>query len=174
MSETSFDDWEDKGDDDSLLNGYDTDDILHNNPSMQQMQRAEYPVPETSSEVHPRYWNDVLVSAPGKDVQFTIDTSTKSAWKKGISDVEHLRQRIQILISKDEEESESMPESQSNKKATLVDLFNLTFGYERSTFANVFAKELSLDKITFLKFIGNLFLQMSYKEAPSQLYVEES
>ncbi len=154
-------DWDQEGED--ILGGYDSDDVLHDNPSLQRNER-EFQV--ESDDVKPEKWTDVLVSNPGEDVKFSIDTASIWAYEKCIADVKRIRERLKELTTTNDHQDE-------NENVTLVDLFNLAFG-ENSEFGSVFMKELYLDKKTYLKFIGTVFLQMSYKEAPSNLYADES
>lgn len=151
--------------DDTILDGYESDDVLRDNPYLQQPNHQEYPIP-TSSDVDPQNWTDVLASSPGEDVGFSIDSATIFAWEKCISDVARIRKRLATLIF----EGEIIEDG----SILVDDLFDLAFGCESSEFGAIFTKELSLNEKMYLKFLGTVFLQMSYKEAPSRLFDEES
>ena len=156
---------------DIILNGYDSDDMRFDNPFMQNHRDAEQQYPISSrSEVAPNEWTDVFPSDPTVDVHFSIDKSTKESWEKGIHDIIRLRKRMnELVLSKQNQNDDNNNDNnndtlqiESEKTLGMIDLFNLIFGYNSSEFGQVFCKELSLDELTFTKFLGNLFLQMSF------------
>ena len=115
-------------------------------------------------------WEDRLISDEDENVVFLLDESVKDAWTSFKEEVLHIRQRLRVLLNKDQQLSEDgdLPPIE------LVDLLNLAFGKD-SDFTTTFCKETGIvDRSVFLKFIATLCLQMSYKESPSCLYEEYS
>lgn len=171
MSNDSFDDDQRSYNDDaSILDGYNSDDVIRDNPYLCESHREYQLAPTSSSTLDPKHWEDILISDPGVDVKFSIDTSTVRAWEHGIDEIKSMRERLVNLVYKDDDLENSFEE----RKVSLEDLFNLGFGYEKGALGNIFARELSLEKKEYLSFLGTLFLQMSYKEAPSQLFAQDS
>ena len=103
-------------------------------------------------------WSDCLISDVGEECIFVLDKATKDAWQKCQEEVHYIRDHLHSLLQIDPSE-----------KMKLSHLADLAFG-PRSDFASSFCNELNLDRDTFVSFIGNMCLQMSYKETPSSMY----
>lgn len=105
-------------------------------------------------------WTDRPISRNGEEVEFSIDTSTIEAWNATKEEIHHLRQHVGKLLS---------PPLAVDENINIDHLVDLCFG-PRSDFATSFCIELQLKNYdTFIKFLGNMCLQMSYGESASGL-----
>ena len=113
-------------------------------------------------------WTSRLISDPGEPIEFHLDSSRKEAWSKFQDEIAHLRSSVPILLKEMDPNYDP-----SNCSPTLHDLYELAFG-KKSEVSTLLCKELGISRQTFVKFMGNLCLQMAYKESPSCLYDEDS
>lgn len=113
-------------------------------------------------KVNPEDWTDVLISDVGEDCELVLDSAKKEAWEHGLSEISHVRSRVQTLLKKSEEEAISTNE-----------IMDLAFG-AKSEFYLALSSALNLTRLQFIKFFGTVCLQMSYKETVTGLYDELS
>jgi hypothetical protein len=117
-------------------------------------------------------WTSCLISKCGEMVEFNLDSSRKDAWKTLQDEVSHIRQGLpQLLCTHSDPNGDDTTSTLTD--ISLENLVDLAFG-EKNEISTLVCKELMLDRVTFAKFMGNLCLQMSYKETPSSLYDEDS
>ena len=166
---------DDDGDTSSILDGYESDDVIRDNPDLLSRRPNEFEYnPSSPSDVDPEHWTDVFVSSVGVDVHFSIDTATKASWEQAIGDIKEVRGRLAELVSSRLDSDDIKHDASGDVNVSFENLFDLVFGFESGEFGRVFARELGLDHKLYLKFLGTLFLQMSYKESPSQLFADDS
>ncbi len=162
------------GDDDGDTS---SDDVIRDNPDLLSRRPNEFEynsIPSSPSDVDPDHWTDVFVSSLGVDVHFSIDTATKASWEQAIGDIKEVRGRLAELVSSRLDSDGIKHNASGDVNVSFENLFDLVFGFESGEFGRVFARELGLDHKLYLKFLGTLFLQMSYKESPSQLFADDS
>ena len=116
-------------------------------------------------------WTSCLISECGEMVEFNLDNSRKDAWKTLQDEVSHIRQGLPQLLHTNPPHGDDTTSSSTD--ISLESLVDLAFG-EKNEISTLVCKELMLNRVTFAKFMGNLCLQMSYKETPSSLYDEDS
>lgn len=105
-------------------------------------------------------WKDCLASDMFERVEFVLDDARKGAWDGFIEEVDHIRSTLPSLLNRDDDDSSPI---------RLKEIVDLMFG-PKSDIAAVFCNELSLDRATFVNFMANICLQMTYHETPSSLY----
>ena len=107
-------------------------------------------------------WNDRLISDPDEEIVFVLDEAKKAGWTSFKDEVNHIRSvSIPQLIS--------LAPGMSVGEISLKELVTAAFG-KSSDFATIFSNKLGLDRGSFVKFMANLCLQMTYRETPSCLY----
>ena len=107
-------------------------------------------------------WNDRLISDPDEEIIFVLDEAKKEAWSSFKEEVKHIRSiSIPMLLK-------LAPDTTVND-ISLKEIIDAAFG-KSSDFATIFCNELGLDRGSFVKFMANLCLQMTYRETPSCLY----
>ncbi len=112
-------------------------------------------------------WNDRLISTPGVGTSFTLDSSRKEAWTNYKNEVGDLKTSLYHLLVEMKIIDPSVP--RDGFQPSFKDLTMLIFG-PKSEMSMLLCKELGIERHNLAQFLGNLFLQMSYKESPASLY----
>lgn len=102
-------------------------------------------------------WTDVPVSRVGEEVIFNLDSATIKAWEDAQEEIIHLRSHLHEMCNID-----------PTRQLKLGHLVNLCFG-PASDFASAFRNEMNMSQDDFMRFLGNICLQMSYLESASGL-----
>ena len=92
-----------------------------------------------------------------------LDSAKKEAWGHGLSEISHVRSRVQSLLKKKSED----------EAISINEIMDLAFG-AKSEFYLALSSALNLSRLQFIKFFGTVCLQMSYKETVTGLYDELS
>lgn len=158
---------------DLSIEGYSEDEFLGHDielapPENQQDDEPEYlhnedreTLDQQKSSWNPEDWSDRSVSTQGEKCIFVLDRAARNAWKSCKEEIEYLRTHLHSILN--------VP---LTEKIGLDDLISLAFG-QQSNFTTSFCNELKLDNDTFMRFIGTVCLQMSYRECPSAMYDEK-